>query len=152
MFWGCFSGNIKGPCVFWEKDWGKINKESYSEHIIPIIDGWMKLIQDLLFMQDNAPGHAAKYTQEELQERGIPVISWPPFSPDLNPIEAVWNITKDWTQEHYGNQDKLSYNTLRKAVREAWNAVTPEQLDALIDEMHDRCEAVIIAEGRHSRY
>ena len=112
----------------------------------------MKLTAGLLFMQDNAPRHAAKYTREELQDRGIPYISWPPYSPDLNPIEAVWNIMKDWIQEHYGDQDKLSYNTLRKAVREAWDAVTPEQLDALIDEMHDRCEAVIIAEGRHTKY
>ena len=59
---------------------------------------------------------------------------------------------KNWIQEHYGDQDKLSYNTLRKAVREAWDAVTSEQLDALIDEMHDRCKAVIIAEGRHTKY
>ena len=152
MFWGCFSGKIKGPCVFWEKDWGKINKESYSEHIIPVVEGWMKLTSGLLFMQDNAPGHAAKYTREELQSRNIPYISWPPYSPDLNPIESVWNIMKDWIQEHYGDQDKLSYDTLRKAVREAWDAVTPEQLDALIDGMHDRCEAVILAEGKQTKY
>ncbi len=42
---------------------------------------------------------------------------------------------KDWIQEHYGDQNKFSYNTLRKAVREAWDA---EQLEELIDSMHDR--------------
>ena len=117
-----------------------------------LVDGWMRLSPGLLLMPDNAPGHAAEFTLEELQNRGIPVISWPPYSPDLNPIEAVWNIMKDWIQEHDGDEDKLSYNTLRKAAREAWDAVTPEQLDALIDEMHDRCLAVIIAEGRHTEY
>jgi len=59
---------------------------------------------------------------------------------------------KDWIQKRYDDQDKLFYNTLRKAVREAWDAVTPEQLKELIDSMHDRCEAVITAEGKHTKY
>ncbi len=40
-------------------------------------------------MQDNAPDHAAKFTREELLKRGITVIFWPSYSPDLNPIETV---------------------------------------------------------------
>lgn len=60
IFWGCFSGSTKGPCVFWEKEWGKINKESYCEHIVPFIHGWTRIKQGLSFMQDNAPGHASK--------------------------------------------------------------------------------------------
>ncbi len=24
MFWGCFNGSTKGPCLFWEKEWGTI--------------------------------------------------------------------------------------------------------------------------------
>lgn len=40
MFWGCFSGGLgKGPHLFWEKDWGKINAETYSQKILPLIDG-----------------------------------------------------------------------------------------------------------------
>jgi len=42
----------------------------------------------LVLMQDGAPGHAAADTQADLKERGITVIFWPPFSPDLNPIEG----------------------------------------------------------------
>jgi len=106
----------------------------------------------LLFMQDNAPGHAARYTQAEFQDRGINVVSWPPYSPDLNPIETVWNIMKDWIQERYGHHDKLSYDVLRKAVREAWDAVTAEQLDELIDSMHARCQAVIDSDGKQTRF
>ena len=40
-------------------------------------------------MQDNAPGHTARITLEELEARNIRVIVWPPFSPDLNPIKAL---------------------------------------------------------------
>ena len=119
MFWGCFSGMEKGTCLFWEKDWGTINKDSYSERIIPVVQGWMRLRPGLQFMQDNAPRHTARQTQEKLQSREIYVIFWPPYSPDLNPIEAVWNMMKDWIQKKYGNEEKLSYDTLRRAVREA---------------------------------
>ena len=32
MFWACFSADQKRPCLFWEKDWGSINKETYCQH------------------------------------------------------------------------------------------------------------------------
>lgn len=95
MFWACFFGSKKGSCLFWEKDWGTINKQSYCERIVPLVHGWMMMSSSLLFVQDNAPGHAAQYTRDELQERSIHTIFWPPFSPDLNPIEKVWNWMKD---------------------------------------------------------
>lgn len=90
MFWGCFSGITKGPCLFWEKEWKTINKESYYDRIVPLTNGWLRLNPHLQFMQDGAPGYSAAYTIEELNERGIYPIFWPAYSPDLNPIEAVW--------------------------------------------------------------
>jgi hypothetical protein len=39
LFWGCFAGNIKGPSLFWEKEWGIITSESYCQHIIPLVGG-----------------------------------------------------------------------------------------------------------------
>ena len=152
MFWACFNGTEKGPCVFWEKEWGSINKESFCEHIVPIIEGWIRLHPELQFMQDHAPGHRAKATKEEMEARGIKVIDWPPYSPDLNPIEAVWDLMKDWIQEYYGDEDKLSYDTLRKAVKEAWDAVTVEQLHDLIKSMRARCQAVIDANGMQTKF
>ncbi|KAF1935857.1 hypothetical protein EJ02DRAFT_506836 [Clathrospora elynae] len=50
MFWACFSGTSKGPCLFWEKDWLRMNPH-------------------LRFMQDRAPGHSAAYKIEELHSR-----------------------------------------------------------------------------------
>ena len=42
----------------------------------------------LIFMQDNAPIHKAKKVIEWFNENGIEVIHWPPYLPDLNPIEC----------------------------------------------------------------
>ena len=46
-------------------------------------------------MQDGAPGHSAAFTREELRLRGVELIFWPAYSPDLNPIEMVWNKMKN---------------------------------------------------------
>jgi hypothetical protein len=41
---------------------------------------------------------------------------------------------------------------LKKVVREAWDSVTPKQLDELIESMQARCQAVIEADGKYTEY
>jgi hypothetical protein len=106
-------------------------------------------------MQDGAPGHSAAYTQAELKERGIHPIFWPAFSPDLNPIKAVWNKMKDYIENHYPDLPagrQRTYDQLRQIVQEAWDSITDEVLRELIGSMKERCQAVIDADGGHTKY
>jgi transposase len=155
MFWACFSGSQKGPSLFWEKEWRSINKEKYCERIIPLVHGWMRMHPGLVFMHDGAPGHSAQFTRAELHERGINPMFWPAFSPDLNPIEAVWNKMKDWIELNHpdlpGGKQR-TYDQLRAIVQEAWDSITPEYLDSLVDSMRERCQAVIDAQGGYTKY
>lgn len=155
MFWGSFFGNEKGPCLFWEKEWGSITSASYTDRIVPLVDGMVTMARNhrhhLIVMQDGAPAHRNLLTIEELHQRGIFPIDWPPYSPDLNPIEQLWNWIKDWIGDRYLDR-RLSYNQLREAVRAAWDAIPTSFLDKQLDLMQARCQAVIEAQGGHTPY
>ena len=44
----------------------------------------------LLFMQDNASIYTSRLARQWFEENGIDVLEWPPYLPDLNPIEHLW--------------------------------------------------------------
>ena len=96
MFWGSFHGHIKGPGFFWEKDWGTILGPTYRERTIPVVaqylcdlEALIRQENELIFMQDNAPVHAAKETVALIASLAIKGFKWPPYSPDLNLIKTV---------------------------------------------------------------
>jgi transposase len=42
-------------------------------------------------MQDNAPVHVSKTSKKWLSDNRINLIDWLPQSPDMNPIENIWD-------------------------------------------------------------
>ena len=59
-----------------------------EEHLGTVLDA------DSIFMQDNARIHTAHVVIDWLEENGIEVINWPPYFPDLDPIENIWALLK----------------------------------------------------------
>ena len=157
---GCFGvlffGRDKGPCLFGEKEWRSITAVSCSERIEPLMHGMVSMRQDLQVMQDNAPSHKAARTMRELNGRNVTPIERPPYSPDLNPIENVWNLMKNYIQFKYpdlGEGRQRSQDELRDIVKESWDlAVDENDLERLIESMPGRIRSVYEAGGGYTKY
>ena len=112
----------------------------------------------LLFMQDNAPIHTERKVREWFEEMGIDVLEWPPYSPDLNPIEHLWFRLKQLVyrvnpqiEQVKGDADTVR-DALWAALEQAWHMIEEDILDDLVGSMQRRVQAVIKAEGWYTKY
>ena len=127
----------KESCIFWKKNWNHIAMKFYIEHTIPVLDDWLKQHSRLQFIQDDASDHREEETQTEIKQCNMSMISWSSYLPDLNPIETIWDKMKNYLQNNFSEQ--MIYSQLRAAVQEAWDSITVDQLNELINDMHDCC-------------
>ena len=152
MFWGQFASRKKGASYFWEKEYGGITAHKYIFMVLPLVYRFFRDNPNIkIFQQDNAPSHRARITKEALRQMGIPLLAWPPNSPDLNPIENVWHWMKSWIEKNYDIQ-ALTIHELRAAVDEAWEAIPEDFLLQLSHSMVRRLHLVIEKEGEGIKY
>ena len=103
-----------------------------------------------MFQHDNDPKHTAKCTTNFLLNAGIEVLDWPPQSPDLNPIEHMWEWFKRKLSD-YSNPPS-SIHQLWLHIEDVWNTITKEECLRLIDSMPRRIEMVLRTKGGHTKY
>src|SRR2546423_4797939 len=107
MVWACFSLYHLGEMVVYPKR-GIGSKEyiqTLDDTLLPFIEQLFPETDDgdtiavispdtYIFMQDNAPYHSSKLYREYFEKKQLSIMEWPPYSPDLNPIENLWSDFK----------------------------------------------------------
>ncbi|GBN48118.1 Transposable element Tc3 transposase [Araneus ventricosus] len=114
---------------------GHIYRDVILEQHVRLFRGAMGA--EFLFMDDNARPHRANIVDECLQSEDITRMDWPAYSPDLNPIEHVWDMLG---RRIAARQPPPTYlPELRRALLDEWCNIPQDQIDNLILSMPRRC-------------
>ncbi|GFY02167.1 transposable element Tcb2 transposase [Trichonephila clavipes] len=89
-----------------------------------------------VFMDDNTTCHRTLAVQDCLDSEGIQRLVWPARSPDLNPIESVWDaLGRQVAGRNYPPTNK---NTLIRGLTEEWDKLPQQLLDNVVQSMNRR--------------
>lgn len=149
MVWGCFNYSKKSKLAIIK---GNIDSIKYQnvlkDHLLPFIIDQNR--NQIIFQQDNAKPHVSNSTKLWFESHNIKLMSWPAFSPDLNPIENLWAILSRAVYSE--GQVYNNINELELSIIKNWNEISTRTLKKLVDSMEKRVEDVIKNDGGSTKY
>ncbi|GFW34761.1 transposable element Tcb1 transposase [Trichonephila clavipes] len=131
---------------------GPLTARRYSDEILrPIVVPYAAAIgDDFILMDDNCMPHRANLVEDFLFEEGIIRMKWPACSPDMNPIEHVWDALG---RRDAGRQPPpQTLQELERALLEEWDRIPQLMIKSLIDSMPQRCSTLLAVRGNHTPY
>ncbi|GBL90541.1 Transposable element Tc1 transposase [Araneus ventricosus] len=147
MLWGTFSWAALGPVVLVEqtmKAANYLNITAYQLHpymafVFPTGNG--------IFQQVNALSHKARIALEWFEEHTdeFHLMSWPPNSSDLNPMEQIWDVMERQIRAQTPPCPNIS--TLRDSCLDIWYNLSTVMYQKLVSSMPRRVAAVLKAKG-----
>uniref|UniRef100_A0A8C1UPJ7 Transposable element Tcb1 transposase n=1 Tax=Cyprinus carpio TaxID=7962 RepID=A0A8C1UPJ7_CYPCA len=147
MVWGIFSWHTLGPLVPIEH---RLNATAYlsivSDHVHPFMTT-VYPSSDGYFQQYNAPCHKAQIISDWFLEHDneFTLLKWPPQSPDLNPIEHLWDVVE--REIRIMDVQLANRQQLHDAIISIWTKISEECFQHLVESMPRRIKAVLKAKG-----
>jgi transposase len=142
MVWGAIGIGFSGPLIRCPES---VNQNSYRQ-ILEESEIFRALSErfgprGFIWQQDNAPPH--RPIRLEIGRR-FQILDWPPYSPDLSPIEHMWAIIKKkLTGRRFSNPNELFASTVQ-----AWREIPQEQIDRLCSSFKARCQVCLNHRGQ----
>lgn len=158
MVWGCIMEGKTGPLVVLDYPAGKgggMTAKRYQEQVLggSLHDFYQEMCKErglAMFQEDGASCHTAKSTKAWLAQNSVLTFPHPPKSPNMNPIEPIWNTLK--TILCSPSHPPTSLDELKTAVKESWAQITPRNINAHVKHMGDHIKALIASRGGHTKY
>ena len=142
MVWGGISHGVKSPLIVVP---GNLTVVRYRDEILrPVAVPFVQQHQ-MAFKHDNARPHVARVCQDFLANNNIVPLDWPQYSPDLSPIEHLWDELD--RRRRIRRNTPSTLGQLRTALLEEWENIPMRKINALVNSMQRRIRAVINARG-----
>ena len=149
--WGCFSFDCKLDLYVLD---GNLTGQKYRDNVlaprvVPHFDNHA-LADRPMFMDDNARPHRDRIVQHILQQEAVQTMPWPAMSPDMNPIEHVWDFNGRKINQH--NPKCQNIDELRTAILQEWQQFPQELLRRLVQSMTRQVTELHNKRGGYTRY
>ena len=107
---------------------GATNKEVFKIYVekflLPSLDKG-----DVVIL-DNLSAHKGKEIRELIESAGAEIWFLPPYSPELMPMERVWQ----WMRQHdLSNRLFENEAAIDRACHDSWHKLTPDRLQTITD-------------------
>ncbi|UYV64962.1 K02A2.6-like, partial [Cordylochernes scorpioides] len=136
MVWGAIAYDSRSPLL---RIQGTMTAQRYVDDVLrPVTLPYLQGVPNALYQQDNARPHTARISQQALQD--VQMLPWPPFPPDLSPIEHVWDIIG---RRLHALPQPRSEDELWQMVEREWRAIPQDAIRSLIDSLPRRVAACI---------
>ncbi|UYV68145.1 EPM2AIP1 [Cordylochernes scorpioides] len=140
MVWGAIAYDSRSPLL---RIQGTMTAQRYVDDVLrPVTLPYLQGVPNALYQQDNARPHTARISQQALQD--VQMLPWPPYSPDLSPIEHVWDIIG---RRLHALPQPRSEDELWQMVEREWRAIPQDAIRTLIDSLPRRVAACIAVRG-----
>jgi transposase len=100
------------------------------------------------FQQDNVRFHTTPDTVTYLHNKGVTLLEWPPWSPDLNPIENLWNVLKARVYARFPQ----TLEEMEQFIREEWEATDLKFISHICCSMPRRLQLLLDNNGHKISY
>ncbi len=148
MVWGIFSWHNLGLLVPIEYN---LNTTAYLSIVADHVPPFMTTVypsSDGYFQQ-----HVTKLKSPQtgfLNMTMSSLLKWPPQSPDLNPIEHLWDVVE--REIRIMDVQPTNLQQLCDAIMLIWTKISEECFQHLVESMPRRIKAVLKAKGGPTRY
>ena len=145
--WGCFSQSGPGPI---RRIQGIMNADMYCNVLEEALEKYAdeNMPLDWIYQQDNDPKHKSKRATQWFQDHNIRLLDWPAQSPDLSPIENLW----DYVNREVKKQKPGSVDELWNSIQKVWAEIPKDLCAKLVGTMPKRCREVVDRKGAASHY
>ncbi|GFV79435.1 transposable element Tcb2 transposase [Trichonephila clavipes] len=148
MVWGAIAYHERSQLLRIE---GNLNSTRYINEVlqpqaIPFLQGLPRAV----FQQHNARPHVAKTVKSYLDSQQVQLLPWPAYSPDMPPIEHVWDIVGRRLSRDLRPIASTDEFWLR--IQTIWNTLPQVDIQNLFNSMPRRVAALNAARGVHTKY